>query len=500
MSTSPPPPTVAPVVKLLDRAARECSARGAASSIGDDLTTWYLDAQLVRVASETLRSALPAGMPELPELPELPPFEGPPACIRCRCCSPHRTSSTRSPTSWRTCRYSWAGCDCRPRCPRSAPAMSEPTVGDLLAAADHDARRLLAHAEPQDGPGLAAGYAGVLHAGREVLAAIPDTVVGAPPAHAHRDYLSVRLAQMINQAHSLPPVAVAAHPGMTRIADTWQQAATLIRRYAEPSLAYDPQVWKDAAAARVRVARTLAAAAHVTARELIGYTRQVRQNDRPGQRLPARAIPLPLVARWVRTTQRHEQLTLGYLDGRLSRPADDRGEGHPGIGGDLTSQLATWSALAQRRAVDPAVSSTDLHHIAATQNVILNAAGALAGAALVRGELTTGSGPHLMNRLDAATTQWAAAATVWTWARTPDRPRADPHRINESAALMGAIDRATRTGSSVWASPEQVAERLAHLPAVPILAMNTEMPTRWRRPTSTSRRNWPQPTEFVSQS
>ena len=70
MSTSAPPPPLASVVTLLDRAERECTARAeTASSIIDDLATWHLDAQLVRLAAETLRSATAAA------LPELAPFE-----------------------------------------------------------------------------------------------------------------------------------------------------------------------------------------------------------------------------------------------------------------------------------------------------------------------------------------------------------------------------------------------------------------------------------------
>jgi hypothetical protein len=52
MTTSPPPtPTpLAAVVTLLDRAERECAARGeSATSILDDLAIWHLDAQLVRI-------------------------------------------------------------------------------------------------------------------------------------------------------------------------------------------------------------------------------------------------------------------------------------------------------------------------------------------------------------------------------------------------------------------------------------------------------------------
>ena len=66
MSTSAPPPPLASAVTLLDRAERECTARAdTASSITDDLATWHLDAQLVRIAAETLRSAAAVPLPEL---------------------------------------------------------------------------------------------------------------------------------------------------------------------------------------------------------------------------------------------------------------------------------------------------------------------------------------------------------------------------------------------------------------------------------------------------
>ena len=68
MSTSspPPPPPLAAAVMLLDRAERECTARGdTASSDLDDLATWHLDANVVRIATETLRSATAVPLPEL---------------------------------------------------------------------------------------------------------------------------------------------------------------------------------------------------------------------------------------------------------------------------------------------------------------------------------------------------------------------------------------------------------------------------------------------------
>ncbi|MHB8188486.1 MAG: hypothetical protein ACYDDU_20935 [Dermatophilaceae bacterium] len=67
MSTNPPATPLAAAVTLLDRAGRECTARGdTASSDLDDLAIWHLDANLVRIAAETLRAAADAPLPELP--------------------------------------------------------------------------------------------------------------------------------------------------------------------------------------------------------------------------------------------------------------------------------------------------------------------------------------------------------------------------------------------------------------------------------------------------
>jgi len=71
--TTPPPAPLADAVTLLDQAARECAARGnTATSALDDLTIWHLDAQLVRLTAETLRSASPTELPESGDVP-LPP-------------------------------------------------------------------------------------------------------------------------------------------------------------------------------------------------------------------------------------------------------------------------------------------------------------------------------------------------------------------------------------------------------------------------------------------
>jgi len=69
-NTTALPAPLADAVTLLDQAARERAARGnTATSALDDLTIWHLDAQLVRLTAETLRSESPTELPESGDVP-----------------------------------------------------------------------------------------------------------------------------------------------------------------------------------------------------------------------------------------------------------------------------------------------------------------------------------------------------------------------------------------------------------------------------------------------
>ncbi len=79
MSTASPPASLARAVALLDRATRQCAARGHTATAGlDDRTIWHLDAQRVRLTAETLRGATPTA---LSELDQLDPADGDPLAL-----------------------------------------------------------------------------------------------------------------------------------------------------------------------------------------------------------------------------------------------------------------------------------------------------------------------------------------------------------------------------------------------------------------------------------
>ena len=347
--------------------------------------------------------------------------------------------------------------------------MSDPTVGELLAAAEIAALQLVGDAEPHDALPLAAGWRDVLTAAHQVLAAIPEPALGERAADGTTHYLAVRVEKMAIQAHRLSPIDVPPHPTAGRVAETLQQAGDLLRRHAHPGMVRDPKGIADAAAARVRVARTVAALAHVTGREVAAYARQATDAERAAQGAPtpARALSRAAAAKWVRVTQTHEQQALDYVTGHLRDLAgEQRGPAAPVSAFGVA--VASWSTQAIRRTADPHVPAADLQHIAHAQNALLKAAGVLTSAAIERGELDPAAGRHLHRRLQATAADWASVARQWGWAQTPDAPRAAAETARQSGALHVALATTTRSGGP-WASPRDVAQRLAGTNILPVV-------------------------------
>lgn len=113
---------------------------------------------------------------------------------------------------------------------------TQSTVGELLATAELAALRLGGDTDPNDALPLAAGWAAVVDAGYEVLAAIPQATVGDTPLVGTDGHLSARLQRMAMQAHRLSPIDIQPHPTAARVTETLRQAAGLLHRHAYPGL------------------------------------------------------------------------------------------------------------------------------------------------------------------------------------------------------------------------------------------------------------------------
>ncbi len=242
--------------------------------------------------------------------------------------------------------------------------MSDYTVAELLADADRDARHLLGHTGPDDGPGLTAAWPGLLRSAAVLLSSapqprIPHTADDLPAldGHVHR---------MLAEATTAPPLRLPApHDSCAWIIATWYQAAAQAARAAhsphraddaatdptnpatptDPADPADPVDPVDPVALRTRVARTLATVAHVAGQELQAHTQRRQDVDNREPRphwVLSKSNPPPNHAerQWARMLHRHEHHALDHLVApsteAMTEPHNQRSRGartHP-AGGD----------------------------------------------------------------------------------------------------------------------------------------------------------------------
>lgn len=348
------------------------------------------------------------------------------------------------------------------------------SVAELIRAAEREALRTQGQTGPADAIALAAGWLTVLQAAHEAAAALPGPGPHTGTATAPAHYLTVRIAQMASQARLFRPPQAAPLPAMTNIATTLHDAATLLSRDAHAWTAADPQARQDAAAARVRIAKTVAALAHAIARDMHALSGQLLHDQRatPRRRPGPAVMSTDTRARWVRMAQTHEQRALEYVTSHSGQAHHDRPTAAPAAS-SVGLLLATWSATAIRASADPHVSSTELARIGRTQAALLRTATALTAAAVHRGELDATVGPHLLHRLDVAAARWHDAAQHWTWARTPEPPPPSTDTVTTGRAVFTALEALTR-GAGGWLTPQQIEQRLHGAPIVPLVQSVTE--------------------------
>ncbi len=359
--------------------------------------------------------------------------------------------------------------------------MSEFTVAELLAAADRDARQLLGHTEPDDGPGLTAAWPELLRSAAVLLASAPQPRM--PQTSDDLPALDGHVQDMLAEAKAAPPLQLPSpHDSCARIIDTWYQAAAQASRPAHSPTANDhtpnnpakPADLVDPAALRTRVARTLATVAHVAGSELQAHTQRrqdVDARDPRPQWVMSKSNPPPKHAevQWTRMLYRHEHHALDHI---AAPSTEDRPEPSNqrfrGPGPTLPAEVATWSILARRQSTDPQSGARDLRRVALTQRAALYATASLAHTAVHRGEIPGEAGPHLQARINAAARSWAEVADQWSWAHLSRAREPTEASAEVSGRLFAAINTNLRSRNT-WLSPGDVDDRFAGVPLVPML-------------------------------
>jgi len=348
------------------------------------------------------------------------------------------------------------------------------SVGELIGWARRESQTLLATAGAAEATSLARGWVTVLAAAQNVLEATPYAGTDDDPHPEGPHYLSVQVARMNIQAARFYPVAPAGHPVMSDVADTLNEAAQVVGRDGHAWLPSNPGARQDAAGARVQVAVTLSNLAHVTSREIRGYSLMAAAADVANGSHGAlpKALGSPAAERWLRVIDSHEEVLLGYVRKHQGDLYGQR-QATPIPLSALGIQLAAWSTTALRRVADPQVSAVELRRVAAAEANILQFATALTAAASTSAQIDPAVAGHLHRRLDAAAAQWATTATQWRLLQTPVSHRPEHDLMVQSRAMLTSLRRVTHNPDG-WASPTEIAERLAGTPITPLLRAATD--------------------------
>jgi len=154
-----------------------------------------------------------------------------------------------------------------------------------------------------------------------LLATTPEP--GTTQTSDHPPALDDHVHSMLAEATAAPPLRLPPpHDSCARIIDTWYQAAAQTSRAAHPPATNDRVLelanQVDPAAARTRVARTLATVAHLGGRELQANTQRRVDVDAAGPRpnwVMSKSNPPPdhAEAQWIRMLHRHEHHALDHI-------------------------------------------------------------------------------------------------------------------------------------------------------------------------------------------
>ncbi len=348
------------------------------------------------------------------------------------------------------------------------------SVGELIGWTRRESQTLLATAGAAEALTLARGWPDVLTAAHNLLEAIPYGGTDDDPHPVGPHYLSLQVGHLDLQAARFNHLAPTGHPVMIEVADTLTEATQQVGRNGHAWLPTNPGARQDAAVARVQVAETLSNLAHVTGREIRGYTLMTAAAYRAnrGHRDLPKALGSQTAERWLRMLDSHEEVLLGYVR-RHRRELYGQRQIPPLPASALGVQLAAWSTTALRRIADPQVNAADLRQVAANEAGILRFATALTAAASVSGELGPDVAAHLHRRLDAAGTQWAATARQWQLLHTPTGGGPDRNLMIQGRTMLTSLDRVTNNPDG-WCSPTEIAARLAGTPITPLLRAATD--------------------------
>lgn len=352
------------------------------------------------------------------------------------------------------------------------------SVGELLLDADQNARTLLMDVSGDDAAALLRGWPHLITAAADLWEALPARMVdGSPQPHMDRIRAT---ATSIGSSLSRGGWPGAGHhdPRLQQIADTYDQAADLVRRYGAEVPLGRRTARDDLDAALARVMHGVYVSTHAVSVALLERGRdQVNDTRETSHPVPLAqthtAYAVGVMAGWVQRLGTAERTAGDYLTGRI--PATLEGQA-PIIAEDpgrLGRALTAWEIQAHRTlAAEP--TAADIHLVARTQTFITGATHVLLNAAATHTGITLPTdAERLLSAVDAAGATWKNIAGRWAEMTMPTT-RHDIDLLRASAEARAATleltnDKTTLASSAAIAArpgfEHAVAAVLRALPA-----------------------------------
>jgi len=334
------------------------------------------------------------------------------------------------------------------------------SVGELLFDVDRQARMLLIDVTEDDVAQLLHAWPGFVSAAVDLWQALPH-----PPGQAAEMATPIdRVAQISDSISrrlttSPWPPATAPDPRMSDMANTLDQAASLVERFAD-HMPLSDSGREDLHAARARIMHSLYVAAHAVTVSLVqhGRTRhdQAAATRRP-LATPADQTPYAVAptTEWVRRMAAAEAAAASFAaHGRL--PALLNGEQlvPPADTSRLTRALAHWDVQAHRGLVSPGWRD-NMVLITRTQALIAGTAMVLVAAAAAGGKLDPS--PRLGPALGRAGAAWSDLGSRWD-DLTPLNVRPSPQLLLAAGEIRAATRELTHDAATM-ATPHTIATR-----------------------------------------
>lgn len=335
------------------------------------------------------------------------------------------------------------------------------SVGEMLFDVDYLARQLLMDVDGDAAGTLLRSWPTMVAAAEDLWASLP----GRRPGVDERDRpITTLAAQAATIETSLSgrvawPGQGPTSPRVDQMAQTFLNAAALIRRYGTEIPHEQPDAHRDLEAARTRImhglyltAHAVTVALHAHGRDRVNAARSAGRYVQLAQHHAPYAVAP--VGAWIDRMTACENTARSYLSDRFGRALTDEAIHPVDDPGRLAQALANWD-IQCHRALAGHVEPSNILLVARTQCLIASATLVIVDAATSKGVLDHTD--RLMSTISEAGRSWSSLASRWGDLTQPNSTM--KNALARAAGEVRASWREITHDATLLATPEVIASR-----------------------------------------